>query len=102
MEKIKTRRMWVHETTGDFLTHEISAHEGFAVFEQDEKFRNFVVAGNFIHCENRFVINHPKYVRKNQDGIMFLTDYAKANEKECCIVFALKPVNIDKTGEEND
>ena len=31
----------------------------------------------------------PKYVRSKQGGGVELTDYAKANEKECCIVFTL-------------
>jgi hypothetical protein len=56
---IKNRRTWTDEKTGDTLTYEIDTLEGFKIFKESEEFRNFTRKGNFIHCENRFVINHP-------------------------------------------
>jgi hypothetical protein len=86
---IKNRRTRTDEKTGDTLTYEIDTLEGFKIFKESEEFRNFTRKGNFIHCENRFVINHPMYVKHKKGGGVELTDYAKANEKECCVVFTL-------------
>lgn len=90
------RKTWVDEFTGETLTCEVSVLEGFKEFEKNEEFREFLQTGYFIHCENRFVINHPKYVVFNKEGVARLTDYAKKNEKKCCVVFNL----VDERGKE--
>lgn len=73
------------------LTYEISVQDGFRIYCENEEFRKILKEGNFIHCENRFVINHPKYVTFNKKEIASLTEYAKTHESECCLVFTLVP-----------
>ena len=97
---INNRRTWIDETTGNTLTYEVDTLEFFKVFKENEEFRSFLRKGNFIHCENRVVINHPKYVRSKQGGGVELTDYAKANEKECCIVFTLVEIKEEIQNDE--
>lgn len=69
-------------------TYEISAQDAFRIYYGNEKFRNILSKGGFVYCENRFVINHKKYIT-HKDGKMVLTDYAKTHESECCLIFDL-------------
>lgn len=71
------------------LTYEISVQDAFRIYRENEEFRKFLKSGHFIHCEDRFVVAHPKYVFKNKDGVASLTEYAKTHESECCIVFTI-------------
>ena len=43
--------------------------------------------GNYIFIDSHFCINHPKYVQYNMAGEPSLTDYARYNMHECCLVF---------------
>lgn len=72
-----------------YLSYEISAINAFKEFKRNEEFREFLKGGNFIHCEDRMIINHPKYIKFNEEGVASLTDYAKENEQECCIQFTI-------------
>lgn len=96
---IKGRRTWIGET-GETLTYEIDIQEAFKEYKNNKEFRDYLSAGHFIHCENRFVINHSKYVRIKQEGGAELTEYAKLNEKECCVVFALETPKCYVCGKE--
>ena len=68
-------------------TYEISINDGFKIYKENKEFREILKSGNFIHCENRFVINHPKYVIFNKEGVASLTEYARAHNEECCLIF---------------
>lgn len=77
-------------------TYEISMQDGFRIFQESEEFRKVLEPGYFIHCENRFVINHPNYVVFDKDGKASLTQYAKEHNEECCLIFNLVPKNTEK------
>ncbi|MDD3840854.1 MAG: helix-turn-helix transcriptional regulator [Clostridia bacterium] len=52
-------------------------------------------SGNYIFVDSHFCINHPKYVQYDMWGQASLTDYARYNMHECCLVFDIvfnKPV----------
>ena len=72
-------------------TYEISLEDSFKIYSENEKFRDVVSKGGFVYCENRFVINNEKYVMR-KDGKTLMTDYARRNEIECCLIFDLVEV----------
>lgn len=60
------------------------------LFKENKDFREFVGTDKFIYCENRVVMNYSKYVSHREDGSVFLTQYAKENNDECCLIFSKK------------
>ena len=71
------------------FTYDINVHEMLGLYERCDEFKKIMKIGNFIFCENRVVIRHEKYITV-KDGKTVLTDYAKNNESECCLIFTLK------------
>jgi hypothetical protein len=50
-------------------------------------FRRLIDSGDFVHVDNHYCINNPKYVKHDENGLPELTEYASRNIDECCIVF---------------
>lgn len=92
----RLRKTWIDKNTGETLTYEINIKEAFKEFVKNKEFKKYLETGNFIYRENRFVINHPKYVTFDKEGRAKLTDYAKKNGKECFVVFKLVDGERDK------
>lgn len=74
-------------------TYEISIQDGFRLFMENKEFNKAIFTGGFIYCENRYVINNEKYV-VHKDGKTVLTEYAKAHESECCLIFNVEEKQI--------
>jgi transcriptional regulator with XRE-family HTH domain len=45
--------------------------------------------GTYQYVDSHFVLNHPKYLKQDENGFTVLTDYARNNMEECCLVFDL-------------
>ena len=45
--------------------------------------------GSYQYVDAHFVLNHPKYVAKDKNGQLILTEYARNHMEECCLVFDL-------------
>jgi len=45
--------------------------------------------GTYLFVESHFCINDPKYITEDENGYPCLTDYARHNMDECCLVFDL-------------
>ena len=60
-----------------------------AVYEYitNKDFRDLIDSGKYIYVESHYCINDEKYVCKNEFGRLCLTDYAKNNIDECCLIF---------------
>lgn len=43
--------------------------------------------GSYQYVDAHFVLNHPKYVAKDRNGQLILTEYARNHMEECCLVF---------------
>lgn len=46
--------------------------------------------GLYLFVENHFVSNNPKYLTRDDEGRLRLTDYALKNMHECCLKFKIK------------
>lgn len=44
---------------------------------------------SYVFIDSHFVLNHPRYVYKNDDGETLMTDYARYHVDECCLSFDL-------------
>lgn len=56
-------------------------------FNQD--FKLLIQGGEYIYVEAKFCINDAKYIGQDEYGT-FLTDYARQNVDECCLIFDQK------------
>lgn len=45
--------------------------------------------GTYQYVDSHFVLNHQKYLKQDENGFTVLTDYARNNMEECCLVFDL-------------
>lgn len=54
--------------------------------KNNKKFGELFKNKKFIFVDNHVVINSDKYVVRGSDGFIQLTDYAKRNMNECCLV----------------
>jgi hypothetical protein len=51
---------------------------------------NFLVKdGSYQYVDSHFVLNHPKYLTQDENGVTELTNYARNHMEECCLVFNL-------------
>ena len=83
------------------FTYEINIEDAVKEYIRNKEFRDFLEKGSFVHCENRFVLKHPKYV-KYEDGALKLTEYAKSNQEECCIIFKWEVAKEEKEKQDNE
>lgn len=51
--------------------------------------RSLTENGDYLYVDSHFVYNTPQYVAYNANGELELTDYARYNMDECCLVFDL-------------
>lgn len=85
----------------------IKRNQTFSISRQDAliqsaislELRSSVQSGNYVFVDSHFCINNPKYVGKQADGEVILTDYARLHMDECCLVFDLKILSTDSCGE---
>ena len=44
-------------------------------------------SGAYAYVDQRFCIRDKRYIERAEDGVLHLTEYAKAHEAECCLAF---------------
>lgn len=74
-------------------TYEINLTDCFNIYKESKEFQEVINSGNFVFCENKVVINDEKYVAL-KEGRQQLTEYAKMNEAECCLVFDVREITM--------
>lgn len=79
-------------------TFSLSAQD--AAFERiiNPELRKLTSTGDYLFVDNHYVYNAPQYVRRNDDGRLDLTDYARSHMDECCLVFDMKVKSNSKVG----
>jgi hypothetical protein len=45
--------------------------------------------GSYQYVDSHFVLNHPRYLTQDGNGVTVLTNFARNNMEECCLVFDL-------------
>ena len=70
-------------------TFTISAQDAAIQRFSNPELREKTANGDYLFIENHYVYNSPLYVCSDTDGRLMLTDYARANMDECCLVFDL-------------
>jgi hypothetical protein len=53
------------------------------------KLRSIGESGIYQYVDSHFVLNHPKYLIHDENGVMVLTNYALSHMDECCLIFDL-------------
>lgn len=66
---------------------EISYTDATQEFAQNPKFRDALATGAYSYVDQRFCLRNNRYISRAEDGVLHLTDYAKAHPAECCIGF---------------
>lgn len=71
-------------------TYTIGIQDALFEYATNLKFREIIDSGNYIFVDNHFCINDTKYIKFNESGSPYLTDYARQHIDECCFVFDIK------------
>ncbi len=77
-------------------TFSISVRDAMVVSFVNPELKQAMEQGFFLFVDSHFCINEPKYIAYDHLGRPCLTDYARYNMDECCLVFDLSietPVN---------
>ena len=69
------------------VQYEIEFQEAIREYGQNEAFRKTLESGAYAYVDQRYCIRDKRYIARADDGILHLTDYAKAHEAECCLAF---------------
>lgn len=56
-------------------------------FASNPDFKKVFLSGLYVYVDRCLCINHPKYVQYNKQNQAVLTEYAKKNKAECCLIF---------------
>jgi len=75
------------KTSNRPLTRHITLEHGFYEYSRNAAFREMLQSGYFRFVEDAFVINHPKYICQDEEGIYRLTKYAIERQQECTLLF---------------
>jgi len=70
-------------------TFSIAAEDAAIQSITNPAFMEITKDGSYLYVDSHFVLNHPKYVTQDLFGETVLTDYARTNMDECCLVFDL-------------
>jgi hypothetical protein len=74
-------------TTNRPLTRHITLDQAIYEYSRSVAFRDVLRSGMFRFVEDAFVINNPKYIQQDDEGISRLTPYAIKHQQECTLVF---------------
>ncbi|WP_206528095.1 helix-turn-helix transcriptional regulator [Marinitoga sp. 38H-ov] len=62
----------------------------------DMELATLIKEGSYIYVDSHFVLKHPKYVTRDENGFTILTNYARTHMEECCLVFELSIKSVFK------
>ena len=69
------------------LHYEIEFQDAVQEYAQNEAFRKTLSSGAYAYVDQRFCIRDKRYIERADNGVLHLTEYAKAHEAECCLAF---------------
>ena len=67
--------------------YEIEFQDAVQEYAQNEAFRKTLYSGAYAYVDQRFCIRDKRYIERAEDGVLHLTEYAKAHAAECCLAF---------------
>lgn len=70
--------------------YEISYTDATQEFAQNQQFRDVLATGAYAYVDQRFCLRNSRYISRAEDGVLHLTEYAKARPTECCIGFGVQ------------
>lgn len=70
-------------------TFSIGAEDAAIQSITNPAFMEITKDGSYLYVDSHFVLNHPKYVKRDLFGETVLTKYARTHMDECCLVFDL-------------
>ena len=68
-------------------TYQIGILDLVDEFASNPDFKKVFLSGLYVYVDRCLCINHPKYVQYNKQNQAVLTEYAKKNKAECCLIF---------------
>lgn len=87
------------KTSNRPLTRHITIEHAFYEYSRNAAFREMLQSGYFRFVEDAFVINHPKYIYQDEEGVYRLTKHAIEHQQECTLLFEYA-VNLSYGGAE--
>lgn len=81
-------------------TYCISADDAQIITFSDMRLYSQVQKGSYIYVDSHMCLNDPKYVTRDENNVVQMTDYGRLHIDECCLVFTLKVKATNKYGEE--
>lgn len=70
-------------------TFSIGAEEAAIQSITNPEMAALVRDGSYLYIDSHFVLNHPRYITQDENGVTVLTNFARNNMEECCLVFDL-------------
>lgn len=70
-------------------TFVIGIREAMEEYGRNENFREVIGSGFYVYVEGKFCLNKGKFVRRNTNGALRMTEYARTHTEECCLRFAV-------------
>ena len=81
-------------------TYCISADDAQIIAFSDMRLADQSQKGSYIYVDSHMCLNDPKYVTRDENNVVQMTDYGRLHVDECCLVFKLKVKATNKYGEE--
>ena len=73
--------------------YSIQASELKFILTSNRELDRLVKDGHYLYVDSHLVANFPKYLVKNENGLITLSDYARENIDECCVSFKVEYEN---------
>ncbi len=70
-------------------TYSLPVHTIASLISNDTNLRKLVNTGAYLYVDSHLVANNKKYIEKDKEGHLTLTNYARNHIEKCCIVFQI-------------
>ena len=87
-------KVYNYDNSPEPVFSSIEPRDAFYEYYDNAEFRKLIDSGLFVYANGFFVVNDPRYVIRQSDGTLTLTDYAWRNIGECTIRFAYRKINV--------
>jgi transcriptional regulator with XRE-family HTH domain/Zn-dependent peptidase ImmA (M78 family) len=74
-------------------TYTISYKDIYSKVLSNSKLAMPFLTNQYVFVENHLCVNHPKYIEKNKQGDLILSDYALIHMNECCVKFKYNTIH---------
>lgn len=78
---------WTSGSIGADQTFTISFAESLEEYRRNPAFRKLLSSGAFVYVDAHYCLNDERYVFRNRDGRLQMTEDARRHMDKCCLVF---------------